>query len=101
MSTYQEVVAAHLRITILRLLLEQPDYALNESVLLDAVAAFGFAPSRDNLRAELAWLREQGLVALSGVPHCQVATLTQRGEDVAACRATVPGVKRPRPGELR
>jgi len=99
--SYQQIVTEHLRITILRLLLEQPDYALNESVLLDAVTDFGFAPSRDKLRAELAWLQEQGLISLSGVSHCQVATLTQRGEDVAACRTTVPGVKRPRPGELR
>lgn len=97
---YQELVAEHLRITILRRLLEQSDYALNESLLLDLVEPLGFAPSRDNLRAQMAWLAEQGLVTLGGLDHCQVATLTARGEDVARGRATVPGVKRPRPGEL-
>jgi hypothetical protein len=96
---YQEHIAQHLRITVLRLLNEQGDYALNESVLMDLVTPFGFAPSRDNLRAQLAWLSEQGLVELSGLEHCQVATLTSRGDDVANGRATVPGVKRPRPGE--
>ena len=100
MKSYGQLVAEHLRITILRLLSEQPDYALNESILLDMVGRFGFAPSRDNLRAQLAWLDEQGLAGMSGPEHCRVATLTARGEDVAKGRATVPGVKRPRPGEL-
>ena len=99
-TDYRDVVAEHLRLTILRFLHEQNDYALNESILLDLVARLGFAPSRDNLRAQLAWLQEQGLISLAGPEHCQVATLTPRGEDVALGRATVPGVKRPRPGEL-
>ena len=99
MSDYQKIVSEHLRITILRLCNEQPDYALNESVLLDMTAAYGFAPSRDSLVIELAWLRDAGLISLSGPEHCRVATLTQRGQVVAQCRATVPGVNRPRPVE--
>ena len=98
--SYRNHVNEHLRITILRFLLDDPNYAINESLLLDAVGEYGFAPSKDNLRAQLAWLHEQGLVTLSGSDHCQVATLTARGEDVAKGRATVPGVKRPRPGEI-
>jgi len=98
-TDYSDMVNEHLRITILILLKDQNDYALNESLLLDLVPDFGFAPSRDNLRTQLAWLAEQGLVKLSGVEHCKVATLTTRGDDVAHGRATVPGVKRPRPGE--
>lgn len=97
--SYDQLVAEHLRITILRLLSEQTDYALNESILQDMVERFGFAPSRDNLVAQLAWLDEQGLITAGGPEHCRVATLTARGEDVAKGRATVPGVKRPRPGE--
>jgi hypothetical protein len=98
-STYGDLVNEHLRITILLLLKDQNDYALNESLLLDLVGNFGFAPSRDKLRTQLSWLAEQDLIKLSGVPHCQVATLTARGDDVAHGRTTVPGVKRPRPGE--
>ncbi|MCB2186952.1 MAG: ArsR family transcriptional regulator [Deltaproteobacteria bacterium] len=99
-ADYQKTVSEHLRITVLRLLADQVDYSLNESLLLDLVGNFGFAPSRDRLRTELAWLAEQGLVTLGGVDHCRVAILTPRGEDVARCRAVAPGVKRPRPGEL-
>lgn len=98
--SYQDAVREHLRITILRLLAEAPGYASNESLLADAVADYGFAPSRDQLRAQLAWLAEQGLLDCGGPDHCRVATLSARGEDVARGRATVPGVKRPRPGEL-
>jgi len=97
---YRETVAEHLRITVLRCLAEDSNYSINESLLLDMVETYGFAPSRDNLRAQLAWLAEQGLITIGGPDTCQVATLTARGEDVAKARATVPGVKRPRPGEM-
>ena len=92
--SYADFVTEHLRITILRLLDESPSMKSNESVLADAVNDFGFAPSRDKVRTELYWLKEQGLVELSG-ESCLVAGLTARGEDVARCRVTVPGVKRP------
>jgi hypothetical protein len=98
-TTYGDVVNEHLRLTILILLKDQSDYALNESLILDLVQNFGFGPSGDKLRTQLAWLAEQGLIRLSGVEHCQVATLTRRGDDVAHGRATVPGVKKPRPGD--
>jgi hypothetical protein len=99
--SYEQLVAEHLRITILRLLLEDTGYSCNESLLLDAVEDYGFEPSRDKLRTQLAWLAEQGLITLGGSDSCQVATLTARGEDAAKGRAKVPGVKRPRPGERR
>ena len=90
-----ETVNEHLRITVLRLLEEQADRTLNESLLLDLTPAFGFTPSRDRLRTELAWLSEQGLVDISETNGLQLATLTVRGEDVALGRCIVPGVKRP------
>jgi DNA-binding GntR family transcriptional regulator len=98
--SYDEIVAEHLRITILRLLVEEPDYALNDSLIRDMVPAYGFQPSRDRVRTQLSWLAEQGLVTLALSGGCLVARLSERGEDVARGRATVPGVKRPSPGEL-
>ena len=99
MPGYDQLIAEHLRLTILRCLDDQPDYALNESLLLDLVERFGFAPSQDRLATQLAWLAEQGLIGLGGPAQCRVATLTRRGQDVARGRAHAPGVKRPRPGE--
>ena len=97
---YQTLVAEHLRITVLRLTAEGPSYSINESLLVDLSTSYGFNPSRDRMRTELNWLAEQGLVTLSGPDHCRTAKLTERGADVAAGRATVPGIKRPGPGEL-
>jgi hypothetical protein len=49
------------------------------------------------IRTQLFWLQEQCLVALEDVAGIYVATITQRGADVATGSATVPGVKRPGP----
>lgn len=93
---YAEHVNAHLRITVLKLLEEQSDYTLNESLLVDLSGVYGFNPSRDRMRTELSWLAEQGLVRCTG-DNCAVATLTDRGLDVAQGRVQVPGVRRPGP----
>jgi len=50
------------------------------------------------LRADLAWLAEQGLVTIEEVATVMIATVTRRGGDVAFGRAVVPGVRRPEPG---
>lgn len=97
---YGNIVAEHLRITILRLLSEHPSYTLNDSMIRDLVPRFGFRPSRDSIRTQLAWLAEQGLVTVSCNGDCHVAHLTERGEEVAKGYATVPGVKRPSPGDV-
>jgi hypothetical protein len=57
---------------------------------------YGHNISRDLVVSHLTWLQEQALLTLENVGGIQVATLSARGEDVAAGRATVPGVKRPR-----
>lgn len=95
MSGYSQTVIEHMRITILRHLNDMPGGKLNESVLGDLMDDYGFNPSRDRIRTELGWLKEQGLVNLEGLGFCWVAVITARGEDVAKCRVTVPGVKPP------
>lgn len=83
------------RLVILRLLAEMPGYKSNSSVLTVALERFGHTASRDQVKTELAWLRDQGLVRLDDMEAVLVATLTERGADVASGRTTVPGVKRP------
>jgi len=97
MASGAEIIARHRRLCILKLLEKDPDYSLNESILHDLVGEFGLQASRDVLRGDLAWLAEQGLAEISDVHGLQVATLTQRGADVAHGLATHPGVKRPSP----
>lgn len=95
---YTAHFARHVRLAILRLLAEAPGYALNSSILVDALDALGLAASRDQVRSEIAWLAEQGLASSDELPGgLLVATLTERGGDVASGRASVPGVQRPTP----
>lgn len=85
------------RLSILLVLKESGGYRCNEYLLRTALDALGHAVSGDRLMTDLAWLNEQGLIALDTVGGVAVATLNSRGLDVACGRTVVPGVKRPLP----
>lgn len=97
-----DIMAADRRLCVLRFLFEDRDYTLNDSLLQEALQLVGHALSRDQLRGELAWLAEQGLLTTRnqdlGGKTITLAELSERGADVACGRATHPGVKRPAPG---
>lgn len=98
MTGFHEVLAEDRRLAILRLLESDSDYAVNESLVQTALGQLGHGVSRDTVRADFAWLAEQGLVTVEIVAETiHVARLTGRGADVAQGLARVPGVKRPRP----
>ena len=98
MSNFRKFATEHLRLAVLQILSADADYAHNELVLSSALAQLGHGVSRDNLRTELAWLAEQGLVSIEDVSGIQVARLLGRGQDVAKGVAQAPGVARPQPG---
>lgn len=85
------------RLQILILLEQSPGYRANEFLVLTALEGFGHVVSRDRLRADIAWLAEQGLVLPGETGGVLVPHLTDRGLDVANGRVEHPGVKRPRP----
>jgi hypothetical protein len=58
---------------------------------------YGHTASLDQVRTDLAWLAEQGLVSSRTTADVTIATLTARGVDVATGRAVQPGVKKPMP----
>lgn len=95
---FAELLAEDRRLTILRLLAQAPASSCNIFVLHTSLASLGNACSLDQAKADAAWLAEQGLAATEQVGEVLVLTLTARGADVAAGRASVPGVKRPTPG---
>ncbi len=99
MSTdFNEFIKQDRRLVILRFLAEDNDYKLNDSVLSTALEQVGHNVSRDVLRSELVWLKEQGLIKVDVLmEHIYVATLTERGLDVSKGLSLVPGVKRPSP----
>lgn len=98
MNSFAELVRQDRRLVILRLLAEDPDYAVNDRVLQTCLDHLGHGVALDVVQADLAWLKNRGLVTVGHVEvHILVATLTSRGLDVARGVSTVPGVKRPRP----
>lgn len=95
---FRQHFVSHQRLAALKLLADAPEYALNSSLMADALGQLGLGASRDQVRTEIAWLAEQGLVTCEELSSgLLVATLTERGGDVAAGRASVPGVQRPAP----
>lgn len=95
--SYEDIVTADRRLAILQSLAAASDYTANEVVLGEQLGALGHRVSRDRLRADLAWLEEQGLLVAQQPGGVWVVTLSARGYDVAGGTARVPGVARPRP----
>ena len=88
----------YIRATALRLLADLPEYRANDIVVADAVRAVGLGCTNDQLRGHLTWLQEQRLVTVEDIGGIKVATLTERGAEIAAGRAYIDGVQRPKPG---
>lgn len=97
MKSFAEHMTEDRRLAILRFLAAAPGYSGNEGLLRQALLTIGHNVARDVLRTDIAWLAEQGLATTEELGDVWVATITPRGEDAAAGRAQVPGVKRPGP----
>ena len=95
MTSMREFVVSDQRLLILRSLREMTGCSANESILDECLEAYGHSISRDAVRTQMRWLEEQGLVAVEEAGSVLVATLRERGAEVAAGRARVDGVKRP------
>lgn len=95
MSKFSEFIRPDQRLVILRLLSELPAYTSNSSVIAQLLSQFGHAMSRDQVKTEIWWLAEQGLLEVDEAESVLVVKLTERGADVVAGRTRVPGVKKP------
>lgn len=95
MNQFATYIREDQRLVILRVLAGMPSYTANSSVLHGALGQVGHNPSRDQVKTEIHWLAEQGLVTVEEVFDLLVARITERGADVAAARTVVPGVKKP------
>ena len=95
--SWDDHLRQHRRLAIIGILAEAPSSGLNDAILHVSLADIGEPCARDQVRSELAWLKEQGLVAIEAAERFMIASLTERGEDVAKGRATHPGVTRPLP----
>lgn len=94
--SFSDYLRKDVRLVSLRILAEMPGYRANSSVLSNLLDQFGHSVTRDQVKTELRWLQEQGLVSIEDASSVLVATLQERGQDVASGRAVVDGVARPR-----
>jgi Fe2+ or Zn2+ uptake regulation protein len=95
---FYDYTMGHARLAILRALIETPAHTANDSVLIMVMEQLGLPVTRDQLRTQLGWLEEQGLIRLSRpTDTLLVAILRERGADVGLGRAHVEGVQRPSP----
>lgn len=94
----REVLVADQKLVILRFLAEIGGYSSNDSIIDDVLSNWSHNISRDLVRNRIHWLEEQGLVTVVPLGKTLIATLTQRGLDVAKGLAYCEGVKRPSPG---
>ncbi|HEX7821057.1 MAG TPA: hypothetical protein VF463_10610 [Sphingobium sp.] len=98
MSDFKDVYAEHIRLSVLRLLDSQSGYCANDSVMTIGVQQLGLSCTRAQMREHLHWLEEVRMVTLlKPSDGLIVATLSERGADVANGRATTAGIARPSP----
>ena len=71
----------------------------NQNILQTCLAQYGHNISMDLVRNHMLWLEEQGLVRINRLDTDRlfVATIIQRGLDVANGLSVVDGVKKPNP----
>src|SRR5579872_700927 len=98
MSSFEKWQTEDRRLVILLLLAASEGYCSNEFLLQTLLEQRGHVVSDDRVRTDLSWLQEQGLLTVKEVGETQIATINRRGIEVSEGRATVTGVKRPRPG---
>lgn len=84
-----------MRLEVLCLLNELPSYRGNSSTLYSHLIRRGLSFSRDQVKTELYWLKEQGYIAVELDEDVMVVKLLPRGQDVVLGYAKVPGIQRP------
>ena len=92
--SFAKAETEHQRRVILDILAQQNDYAQNQIMLKQGLKMVGHTVSADKIVSEFHWLKEQGLVSVDEFGGFSVATLTQRGLDIAEGASSIPGIAR-------
>lgn len=92
------LITADQRLALLQALVACNNDA-NQNILQTCLAQYGHNISMDLVRNHMLWLEEQGLVRINRLDTDRlfVATISQRGLDVANGLSVVDGVKKPNP----
>lgn len=94
--SFENKLKEEMRLVMLRLLNELPSYRGNSSTLYSGLNHWGLSFSRDQVKTELHWLKDQGCVDVElDNPDVIVVKLTERGQEVVENRTKVHGIQRP------
>lgn len=94
------IIKEEARLIVLKELVQQPQYSLNDTLLLTVLETFGISRTRAWLREEMRIMSDElGVVTVKPVGSSFIATLTGKGRDHVERRIVVPGIKRPSPAE--
>lgn len=94
--SFENHLKEEMRLVLLRLLNELPSYRSNSSTLHSGLDRWGLSFSRDQVKTELYWLKDQGCLSIEMEdPAVMVVKLTERGQDAVENRARIHGIKRP------
>jgi len=98
MSYEDDTWRPHLRLYLLQALERSAGQTSHEHLLRDMMDQTGLRTSSAQLRAEVEWLRDAGLVRIDPCGEGWIVALREAGADLAQGRATRDGIARPRPG---
>ncbi len=86
---------AEQRLAVLQLLADQSGGSANDASLCEALNAMSHVVSRDRMREMIFWLQSQGalhVLDLRVSSGLVIATLTEKGHDIARGRSRIAGV---------
>jgi len=98
--SFAEKLQQDRRLLILLALKNAASYRAASRLLLTFLESMGHESTHDQLLGELQWLKEQNFVSLAETDGVTIATLQERGLDLADGKSKHPGVRRPAPGEF-
>ena len=92
--SFKDYMNKSMRLTILRVLLDTPGFQANSSVLFEMLNQLGAPVTRGDVIAQLRWLAGESLITVEDIGSVVLATLLERGQDVADGLEFVDGVAR-------
>lgn len=93
------IIHEEARLIILRELVVQSNYTLNEALLQSTLETFGIYRPRIWVREVMRWLESMSAVRVTEAGTVLIATLTPKGRDHVEGRYLIEGIKRPGPRE--
>lgn len=94
MSNYGKFLEPRRRGVLLAILHQSGAQGAGLSVLTSVAQQAGYRASYEVIEADLTMLSDIGLVTLRTIGTVQLASITQRGSDVATGQQTLPNIER-------